>query len=126
MKRRKILCGLLSGVMLLTCSGSALAASDSKSGYVDGMSCSAMLTVSTTNVTATTKSVPANNTYIFAEASAYAYAPDQEALLNRKSTENYAGYSEVSVSAPSTYGGIDHGRGRHTVNSLTMSTYADS
>lgn len=126
MRRRKILCGLLSGVMLLSCSGSALAASDSKSGYVDGMSCSATLTVSTTNVTATTKSVPANNSYIFAQAEAYAFSAAQEALLNRKSTASYEGYSEVSISAPSIYGGIDHGRGIHTVNSLTMSTYADS
>ena len=124
MKRKKILCALLSGAMLLTYSGTALAASDSVTGSVDGMSCSGELDVSLAKVTATTKSVPANSSYIYVKATAYMYDSDNRQYTSVDTDSSYAGYMEVSATAGRTVANVHHGRGLHTVNGLSMQTYA--
>lgn len=103
MKLKNILTAVV-GASLLTV-GSVNAWASSGSVSVDGMTCSYTLNCSTAAAIATTKTVPANSSYIAVHVQAYSKNKSNQTLVTQASSSSYAGEMEVSAKVvSSTYG----------------------
>lgn len=103
MKLKNILTAVV-GASLLTV-GSVNAWASSGSVSVDGMTCSYTLNCSKAAAIATTKTVPANSSYIAVHVQAYSKNKSNQTLVTQASSSSYAGEMEVSAKVvSSTYG----------------------
>lgn len=118
MKLKKFLTAVVGASLLTVGSVNAWAASGTVP--VDGMTCTYTLNCSTSTAIATTKTVPANSSYISVYLEAYA-KKGTATIVTTGSSNSYTGEMEVSTRVvSSTYGYPFYGaRSTHTVNSWT-------
>lgn len=119
MKSRPKVASFIGMVILLTASMTVYAGSSTQSGSVNGMSCTAYVATSSIIATATTKSVPANSSYIYVRVTAYMY-PNGVQKTVTDSSVSYSG--TMAVAATVNGSSIHHARGVHVVDSWTVET----